>query len=72
MEQITIEEENLQKLLKSEIEGLAFYLEQPEYDAEQKALRLINANRNLQEMVSQIEILRKLRTRAERNMKMER
>lgn len=69
LEMINQELEVVQQYLKSEIEGIAFYLSQDRLDAEQKALRLISANREITSLVAQIEILRKTKTRLERGVR---
>lgn len=56
--------------LASEIDGIAFYLAQNSFDAEQKALKLISANREILSLLAQIEILRKTKTRIERSKEM--
>lgn len=58
----------VKQYLASEIDGIAFYLAQDNFDAEQKALRLISANREIVSLVAQIEILRKTKTRIERSL----
>lgn len=60
--------EAIKGYLASEIDGISFYLAQDDFDTEQKALRLISANREILSLVAQIEILRKTKTRIKRNM----
>lgn len=68
MSQLQTEYNILQHYLKGLIEGLQFQLNRDNIDIESKALSVINANREIITILSQIEILHKLQTRIERKI----
>lgn len=67
MNQIQIEIDSLLESLSEEIKGLTFFLNGEVLDDEQKARNVISSGRNLQDLVAQIEMLRKLETRLQRS-----
>lgn len=67
MNQIQIEIDSLLESLSEEIKGLTFFLNGEVLDDEQKARNIISSGRNLQDLVAQIEMLRKLETRSKRS-----